>query len=220
MAIRTEIVGFEGVAGRIDCALDWPEGAPRGWALVLHPHSLQGGARDNKVVTTIARACLHHGLMAVRPDFRGVGASEGAFDKSIGETQDMLALVAQFRERYPDLAARPWVLGGFSFGTSVAVGLHAGLAAAGDTPLPRALMLAGAAAQRFQPADIPAPAHTLLVHGELDEVVPCAETMDWARARNLPMVVIPDASHFFHGKLLMLRQLVLDKLTVALAAAD
>ena len=45
MAIRTEIVGFEGAAGRVDCALDWPEGAPRGWALVLHPHSLQGGAR-------------------------------------------------------------------------------------------------------------------------------------------------------------------------------
>ncbi|HEY0294130.1 MAG TPA: alpha/beta family hydrolase [Bordetella sp.] len=217
MAAHTEIVGFEGAAGRIDCALDWPDGTPRGWALVLHPHPLQGGARDNKVVTTIARACLHQGLAAVRPDFRGVGASEGAFDKSVGETQDMLALVAQFRERYPELAARPWVLGGFSFGTSVAAGLHAGLAAAGDARLPAALILAGAAVQRFQPADLPAPAHTLMVHGERDEVVPCAETMDWARVRNLPVVVIPDASHFFHGKLLILRQLVLDRLTVALA---
>ena len=219
MAIRTEIVGFEGAAGRIDCALDWPEGAPRGWALVLHPHSLQGGARDNKVVRTIARACLQNGLMAVRPDFRGVGASAGAFDKSIGETQDMLALVAQFRERYPELAAQPWVLGGFSFGTSVAAGLHVGLMAAGDTHLPAGPILAGAAVQRFQPEDIPVPTHTLLVHGELDEVVPCAETMDWARARNLPVVIIPDASHFFHGKLLILRQLVLDKLTVSLTAA-
>ena len=217
MAVRTEIVGFEGAAGRIDCALDWPEGAPRGWALVLHPHSLQGGARDNKVVTTMARACLQHGLAALRPDFRGVGASAGAFDKSIGETQDMLALVAQFRERYPELAAGPWVLGGFSFGTSVAAGLHAALAAAGDARLPVALILAGGAVQRFQPADIPAPPHTLMVHGEQDEVVPCSETMDWARARNLPVVVIPDASHFFHGKLLVLRQLVLDRLTVALA---
>lgn len=217
MAVRTEILGFEGGAGRIDCALDWPEGTPRGWALVLHPHSLQGGARDNKVVTTIARACLQHGLAALRPDFRGVGASAGAFDKSIGETQDMLALVAQFRERYPELAAGPWVLGGFSFGTSVAAGLHAGLAAAGDARLPAALILAGGAVQRFQPADIAAPPHTFLVHGEQDDVVPCSETMDWARARNLPVVVIPDASHFFHGKLLILRQLVLDRLTVALA---
>ena len=217
MGIRTKVVDFKGAAGRIDCAIDWPEGAPRGWALVLHPHPLQGGARDNKVVTTIARACLQHGLVSVRPDFRGVGASEGVFDRSIGETQDMMALVAQFREHYPELAAQPWVLGGFSFGTSVAVGLHAGLAAAGDARLPAALILAGAAVQRFQPADIPAPVHTLMVHGELDEVVPCAETMDWARARNLPMVVIPDASHFFHGKLLTLRQLVLDRLVVALA---
>src|SRR3546814_3137965 len=78
----TETQVFTGEAGLIDCAIDWPADSPRGWALVLHPHSLQGGARDNKVVTTIARACVQHGLAAVRPDFRGVGKSEGQFDKA------------------------------------------------------------------------------------------------------------------------------------------
>lgn len=217
MAARTETEVFQGAAGRIDCAVDWPEAEPRGWALVLHPHPLQGGARDNKVVTTIARACLQHGLLVVRPNFRGVGESEGAFDRAVGETQDMLGLVAQMRERHPHLAARPWVLGGFSFGTGVAAGVHAGLAAAGDARLPAALVLAGAAVHRFQPADISVPAHTLMVHGETDDVVPCSEALDWARPRNLPVVVIPGASHFFHGKLLILRQLVLDRLAVALA---
>ncbi|SAI67163.1 Predicted hydrolase of the alpha/beta-hydrolase fold [Bordetella ansorpii] len=216
MSARTEIEGFTGAAGRIDCALDWPEGQPRGWALILHPHPLQGGARDNKVVTTLARACVQHGLLAVRPNFRGVGASAGEFDKAVGETQDMLGLVAQVRERFPELVQAPWALGGFSFGTAVAAGVHAGLAQAGDTHLPAALMLMGAAVQRFQPADLKVPEDTLMVHGEQDEVVPLAETMDWARARNLAIVVVPDASHFFHGKLLLLRRLVAERLQVAL----
>lgn len=216
MSARTEIEGFNGAAGRIDCALDWPEGPPRGWALILHPHPLQGGARDNKVVTTLARACVQHGLLAVRPNFRGVGESDGEFDKAVGETQDMLGLVAQVRERFPELAQAPWALGGFSFGTAVAAGVHAGLAQAGDPHLPAALMLMGAAVQRFQPADLKVPEDTLMVHGEQDEVVPMAETMDWARTRNLAMVVVPDASHFFHGKLLVLRRLVAERLQVAL----
>lgn len=216
MSARTEIQGFTGEAGRIDCAIDWPAETPRGWALVLHPHSLQGGARDNKVVTTISRACVQQGLVAVRPDFRGVGQSEGQFDKSRGETQDMLALVTQVRERYPDWAAMPWVLAGFSFGTAVAAQTYAGLAQAGDTALPSALMLMGAAVQRFQAAEITVPADTLMVHGEVDDVVPLKETLDWARPRDIPIVVVPGASHFFHGKLLVLKALVQARLKVAL----
>ncbi|WP_459616146.1 alpha/beta hydrolase [Bordetella sp. 2513F-2] len=216
MSARTEIDTFQGEAGRIECALDWPDSAPQGWALVLHPHPLQGGARDNKVVTTIARACVQRGLLAVRPNFRGVGGSEGSFDKSAGETEDMLALVAQLRERHPELADAPWVLGGFSFGTSVAAALYDRLAAAGSTPLPAALMLMGAAVGRFQPGELRVPADTLMVHGEADEVVPCAEALDWARPRNLPVVVVPGATHFFHGKLVLLKQLVLGHLKLAL----
>src|SRR5690606_23119239 len=196
MPARTETDTFTGEAGRIDCAIDWPAQAPRGWALVLHPHSLQGGARDNKVVTTIARACVQHGLVAVRPDFRGVGQSEGEFDKARGETRDMLALVAQVRERYPEWAAGPWVLAGFSFGTAVAAQTYAGLVDAGDAALPSALMLMGAAVQRFQEQEVAVPADTLMVHGEQDDVVSLSETLDWARPRDVPMVVVPGVTHF------------------------
>lgn len=216
MPARTETLAFTGAAGRIDCAVDWPDGAPRGWALVLHPHPLQGGARENKVVTTIARACVQHGLVAVRPNFRGVGLSEGEFDKSVGETRDMLALVAQVREQHPELAQAPWVLAGFSFGTAVAAQTYAALAEHGDAPLPSALMLMGPAVNRFQSHEVQVPGDTLMVHGEQDEVVPLSEAMDWARPRSIPVVVIPGASHFFHGKLLVLRELVQARLTVAL----
>jgi len=216
MPARTETEIYTGGAGRIDCAVDWPDADPRGWALVLHPHPLQGGARENKVVTTIARACVQHGLVAVRPNFRGVGASEGEFDKSRGETADMVALVAQVRERHPALAPAPWVLAGFSFGTAVAAQAYAALAGQGDANLPRALMLMGPAVNRFQSHEVQVPGDTLMVHGEEDEVVPLSEAMDWARPRAIPVVVVPGASHFFHGKLLVLRHLVQARLKVAL----
>jgi alpha/beta superfamily hydrolase len=211
MSARTEIIAFQGPAGRIDCAVDWPAQEPRGWALVLHPHPLHEGTRDNKVVTTISRACVQEGLVALRPDFRGVRASEGVFDKAAGETQDMLELVRQWRASQPQLAGLPWMLAGFSFGTAVAAQLDSALAES-DMPRPSALVLAGAAVWRFKFRDVTLPEDTLVVHGEEDEVVPLAEVLDWTRERSVPVVVIPGASHFFHGKLLLLKQLVLDRL--------
>jgi alpha/beta superfamily hydrolase len=211
MPAYTETTTFDGLAGLIDCALDWPEGAPTGWALVLHPNPSQGGTRDNKVVTTIARACVQHGLLAIRPNFRGIGSSGGAFDHGKGELLDMAALVEQFRVRYPEIAAMPWVLGGFSFGTSIAVQLYAKWDRL-QKNLPNIVVLTGSAALRFRHSDVKAPEDALVIHGEVDEVVPLSEVMDWARPLGMPVVVIPEAGHFFHGKLLILRQLVQTRL--------
>jgi alpha/beta superfamily hydrolase len=212
MSARTEILEFNGLAGRIDCAVEWPEETPRGWALCLHPHPLHEGTRDNKVVTTVSRACVQQGLVALRPDFRGVRKSEGAFDKAVGETADMRELVAQWLARHPELAGAPWVLSGFSFGTAVAAQLDGTLAESGLSR-PAALILAGTAVWRFQFRDVALPDDTLIVHGEQDEVVPLSEVLDWTRDRSVPVVVIPGASHFFHGKLLLLKQLVLARLS-------
>ena len=211
MPAYTETTTFDGLAGVIDCALDWPEGAPTGWALVLHPNPSQGGTRDNKVVTTIARACVQHGLLAIRPNFRGIGSSGGVFDHGKGELLDMAALVEQFRVRYPEIAAMPWVLGGFSFGTSIAVQLYAKWDRL-QKNLPNIVVLTGSAALRFRHSDVKAPEDALVIHGEVDEVVPLSEVMDWARPLGMPVVVIPEAGHFFHGKLLILRQLVQTRL--------
>src|SRR5690606_23469748 len=125
-------------------------------------------------------------LLAIRPNFRGVGASQGEFDKAVGETADMAALIEQFGQRYPQIAALPWVLAGFSFGTAVAAQLQA-------TPSPDALILVGTAAQRFTFSDLSLPDNALLIHGETDEVVPLAEAMDFARGHGVPVTVIPDA---------------------------
>ncbi len=211
MPAHTETTTFAGLAGVIDCALDWPDGAPTGWALILHPNPSQGGTRDNKVVTTLARACVQQGLLAIRPNFRGIGTSGGTFDHGKGELQDMAALVEQFRVRYPEIAAKPWVLGGFSFGTSIGVQLYAQWERL-QKNLPNIVILTGSAALRFRHSEAKAPEDALVIHGENDEVVPLSEVMEWARPIGMPVVVIPEAGHFFHGKLLVLRQLVQTRL--------
>lgn len=211
MSSRTEHITFKGPAGVIDCVLDWPDEAARGWALVLHPHPLHGGTRDNKVVTTIARACTRHGLLTVRPNFRGVGKSEGEFDRAEGETADMQALVEQLEQLHPDITAGPWVVAGFSFGSAVAAQLQSAVARK-----PQAVILAGTAVQRFRFMELDMPKDALLVHGEKDDVVPLAEAMDFARQFQLPILVLPDAEHFFHGRLVELRSIVERHLAAAL----
>lgn len=207
MSLRVQQAFFRGLAGAVEYTVDFPEAAPRGWAMVLHPHPLYGGTRDNKVVTTVARACVQQGLLAIRPNFRGVGRSQGSFDQAVGETADMVECVQQAREAWPQAAAGPWVLAGFSFGSAVAAQLYAELSER-DLPLPARLMLLGCAVERYRYREVAVPADTLLIHGERDDVVPMSEGMRFARTHDLALTVLPDAGHFFHGRLLAVRQLI------------
>src|SRR5213083_2207225 len=115
MRATTRRVFVAGPAGRIECAVDSPEGSPRGYAVIAHPHPLFGGTMDNKVVQTLARAFVQCGFTAVRFNFRGVGASAGVHDEGRGEADDFLAVVAQVAGD----AATPLALAGFSFGAFV-----------------------------------------------------------------------------------------------------
>ena len=113
-----------GPAGVIECAIDLPAGAPRGVAVVCHPHPQFGGTMDNKVVQTLARAFVQLGWRCVRFNFRGIGASAGAWDEGVGEIDDALAVIAASRG-----AGEPFMLAGFSFGAYVASHAAAKLAA-------------------------------------------------------------------------------------------
>jgi alpha/beta superfamily hydrolase len=138
----------------------------------------------------------------VRFDFRGVGASEGEHDEGRGETQDMLALIAD------QAGEDPLALAGFSFGSFVATRVVEALW--GSRAIEK-IVLVGTAASRFQVASLPHEAHdrTLVVHGEQDDTVPLASVMDWARPQSLPVTVVPGVGHFFHGQLPLLKSLVL-----------
>lgn len=191
-----------GPAGAIACAIDEPAGAPSGLAVLCHPHPLHGGTMDNKVVQTLARAAVQLGWRAVRFNFRGVGGSAGTWDEGRGEVDDALAVIAAQRAASPGL---PLALAGFSFGGYVAAQAADRLAAAG-TPVQRLALIAPATSRFTLPAQVPD--HTLVVHGEADDVVPLQATLDWVRPQALPVVVLPGVGHFFHGQLTLLKQIV------------
>jgi hypothetical protein len=197
-----------GPAGAIDCAVDEPVLAAgralRGVAVLCHPHPQHGGTMDNKVVMTLARAFLQLGYRAVRFNFRGVGASAGVWDGGLGEIDDALAVVAAQRLAAPGL---PLALGGFSFGGYVAARAAARLAAepqSSTTAPAERLVLVGPATSRFEMPARVAP-DTVVIHGEADDVVPLAATLDWARPQALPVIVFPGVGHFFHGQLTQLK---------------
>jgi len=186
----------EGPAGAIDVALNDPGEARKGLALIAHPHPLQGGTRDNKVVTTLARAFFSLGYCAVRPNFRGVGRSAGSHDRGVGETDDLVAVVEQMRARYGEL---PLMLAGFSFGAYVQTRVVRRVAS-------ERLALIAPAVNRFDAEAVRE--DTLVVHGADDDVVPLAAVLAWARPQNLAIVVIPGGEHFFHGRLGQLHKIV------------
>ena len=193
---RGEIAG---PVGPLSVAVDTTTDVPtRGLAVICHPHPLQGGTMDNKVVTTVARALVQRGWRVVRFDYRGVRQSAGSWDEGRGEVDDALAVIAAHR-----IAGEPLVLGGFSFGGFVAASAAAKLPEA-DKPQ-RMVLIAPSTAKHDAP---PVIADTLLIHGEADDVVPLSASMDWARPQALPVVVVPGAGHFFHGQLVLLKSLV------------
>lgn len=204
MNAQTQAFTITGDAGALECNLDLPpDVAPRGIALIAHPHPLYGGTMDNKVVQTLARAFIALGYLSVRMNFRGVGSSAGTHDAGIGETEDMARLHAHMLALYPGL---PVAMAGFSFGTFVLSRLQQQLIARAQ-PAER-LVLVGTAAGKWALPDVPA--DTLLIHGEQDDTIPLADVLDWARPQDLPVVVIPGADHFFHRKLHHIKKLVMD----------
>jgi alpha/beta superfamily hydrolase len=194
---------LDGHAGKMQCILDLPEGAPRGIALVAHPHPLYGGTMENKVAQTLARTFVTLGYATARFNFRGVGESEGVHDDGRGEVDDMDVMYRHMTAQYPGL---PVALSGFSFGTFVQAQYQQRLIAEGR-PAER-LVLVGTAAGKWPMP--PVPADTILIHGELDDTITLQEVFDWARPLDIPVTVIPGADHFFHRKLGHIKNLVVE----------
>ncbi|MDD5247981.1 MAG: alpha/beta fold hydrolase [Rhodocyclaceae bacterium] len=204
---RHERILLDGPAGKIEVFVE-PRDDASGIALIAHPHPLFGGTAENKVVTTLARTFRDLGCATLRPNFRGVGGSEGAFDGGNGETDDLAAVLDYGRGRFG--ADLPLYLAGFSFGAYVVTRLAQRLAAAGR-PAAR-LVLVGTAAgfiagdRQYDTAAVATDA--IVIHGAADETVPLANVLQWAEPLELAVNVIPGADHFFHRKLHIIRRIV------------
>lgn len=225
MNSRTKIIHIEGVVGQIEMSIDLPDELKanpdfslRGLALVAHPHPLMGGTMDNKVAQTMARAFNQLGYVSVRPNFRGVGATAGVHDDGIGEVDDLLHVTDWMRTpsswaQFEAATGQAWihavntlplVVSGFSFGSYVGTHLVQRLAELGR-PAER-LVMVGSAAGKWELALVPA--DTILIHGELDETIPLADVLNWARPQELTVQVVPGADHFFHRRLHCIRNII------------
>ncbi len=195
--------------GMIETVIEDPEHGRRGLALIAHPHPLHGGSLDNKVAWTLAKAAVNQGLVAIRPNFRGVGESDGTFDHGIGETEDLLGVAAAIEAHYQglrrdvpsseDTPSLPWTLMGFSFGAYVQHRVAAALAA-------ERLIMVGPAVSMYAFNAPPIPTH--IIHGVEDELIPIAAARQYAQDHHIPLHEIEGAGHFFHGKLKPLQALV------------
>ncbi|MEO8445735.1 MAG: alpha/beta fold hydrolase [Gammaproteobacteria bacterium] len=201
-----EALTFDGPAGRIEALLDTPAGPlARAVGVVCHPHPQHQGTMLNKVVHTLSRALNDLAIPAVRFNFRGVGASEGAYADGVGETDDALAVADWARQRFP--GADLW-LAGFSFGAAVAI--RAALA----TPCRQLISIAPPVARMATAlADARPACPWLLIQGQADEVVAAADVEAWARSLDPPpdLVLLPDVDHFFHGRLTLLRETIVGR---------
>jgi alpha/beta superfamily hydrolase len=171
------------------------------FGVICHPHPLFGGTLDNKVVYSLARAFHDLGVPTIRFNFRGVGKSAGSFADGIGETEDVLAVVAAGREKWPDAVL--W-LGGFSFGGAVAV-----RAAAQADPV--RLVTVAPAIRRVSLEGVTMPTCPwLIVQGDHDDLVDHREIIEWAAHLPHPpeIALLPGVEHLFHGKLNELRDAV------------
>lgn len=203
-----EALSIDGPAGRLEALLEIPAGPlANAVGVVCHPHPQHHGTMLNKVVHTLARSLNDLRIPAVRFNFRGVGASEGVYADGIGETDDALCVVAWARQRFPD--AELW-LAGFSFGAAVAIRT----AAAGHcAQLVSVAPPVGRMAELLEEPVVTCP--WLLIQGSADEVVSATEVEAWAGTRRPPpdFALLPDVDHFFHGRLTLLRDTVVGRVT-------
>ncbi|STY28148.1 transmembrane protein [Legionella wadsworthii] len=197
---------LQGVVGKIEAVLTVPEqNQSNHIAFLGHPHSLQGGTMNNKVVTTLARVFKELGIPSVRFNFRGVGQSEGTYDAGIGESEDMLVLVREFKYKNPHVDL---IFAGFSFGSYVAYRAAAQL----DSKL---LITIAPPVHHYNYCEFdPAPRPWIIIQGEEDEVVSPALVFDFAlKAKpEIPVIRFAQTSHFFHGKLIELKTRLIESI--------
>ncbi len=205
---KTDFLWIDTPVGKIQYVVDEPVHKPTGVALVCHPHPLFGGSLENKVTQTLARCFAQQGFYTIRPNFRGVGLSEGIHDNGDGEVDDMVVVLDWLAQHAPvDSSLRSnLALGGFSFGSMVISRLLQRV----DVSQILKIVLAGAPPSRWEMPTIPS--HSLVIHGEKDDVAPLGDLLQWLEPQHLGVVVIPGGDHFFNQKLLLLKQYVLQYL--------
>ena len=195
---------IDGPAGKLEVILGEPESIPKGIAIIAHPHPLHGGTMDNKIIHTLFTTLLALGFITAKFNFRGVGKSEGTFDHGIGEIEDVMVVTQTVRDQFNAHSADlPLLLAGFSFGG--AIQLHAA-----EQLAPEFLILVAPSVVNLNAPAVPETTKlALIIQGDQDDIVIPGDLLAWATPQSQPIIFIPGAEHFFHGKLALLKQVIL-----------
>jgi len=196
VARRIESHKLAGPAGTLEALLEEPDHRePRMAAVLCHPHPLYGGTMHNKVVYRMAHGLRRAGIVVLRFNFRGVGASEGEHAHLEGEIEDARSALFWLRARYPDF---PYALAGFSFGSRVITRL-------GCAAQEAAFLMAAGFPTRLGPLDYLESCATpkIFIQSTNDQFGPRAEleAMYERIARPKELHWIEAADHFFAGAL-------------------
>ncbi len=204
MPAVTQKLFIDGPAGKLEVILGKPASIPKGIAVIAHPHPLHGGTMDNKVVHTVFTTLLALEFITAKFNFRGVGESEGTFNHGVGEIEDVMAVTQTIRNQFTaHSAALPLLLAGFSFGGAIQ------LYAAQRLNPEFLILVAPSVANLNAPAVPETTEYALIIQGNKDDIVLPDDVLTWATPTSQPIVFIPGAEHFFHGKLTILKQLIL-----------
>jgi len=199
----SEQIFIPGPVGQIEVFVDYPQGEVKGFAVICHPHPLQGGTPQHKVPALLAQILVENGCVVYRPSFRGSGQSEGVHDEGHGETDDVLKVIHHARLQHEGL---PFYAGGFSFGAHVMAKCYDALPSELRSiqtilcGLPTATV---AGVRHYQTPEIKG--DILFIHGEADDVTTLSDMITWAKPQRHLVTVLPGANHFFTGYLKQLR---------------
>ena len=191
---------INGPDGRIEARYHHARGAGAPMALVLHPHPQHGGTMNNKVVYALYQCFVRRGFSTLRFNFRGVGRSQGTFDRGEGELSDAASALDWLQLQNPD--SRSCWIAGVSFGTWIAMQLLM------RRPEIDGFVCVAPPANLYDYSFLaPCPSSGLFVNGERDRVVPSASVGELAaktkvqKGVKIEHAVVPEANHFFQDKI-------------------
>ena len=206
---------FNGPEGRLEGRYHHSKTPNAPIALMLHPHPQHGGTMNNKIVYSLYHTFSKHGFSVLRFNFRGVGRSQGTFDRGEGELADA-ASALDWLQSFNDNAPGCWIAG-FSFGAWIGMQL-----------LMRRPEIAGFISIA-PPANMydftflaPCPSSGMIVHGDQDDVVPepsvakLVEKLSTQRGIDIDYRLVKGANHFFNSHVETIAGLVDDYLALSL----
>ena len=199
----SEQIFIAGDAGQIEVFVDYPQGDIKGFAVIGHPHPLQGGTPHHKVPALLAQIFNERGCVVYRPSFRGSGESAGVHNDGFAETDDLLQVIQHVRALHANV---PFFAGGFSFGAHV---MAKCVDALSDELRPRQMVLCGlptatvAGLRHYKTPEIKG--DILFLHGEQDDITLLSDCIAWAKPQKHLITIFPGANHFFTGYLKQLR---------------